>query len=185
MINNQEEPLAINNNPGPRLNLSSDKSVVAEVREAMTAFRDGQLASKSIGMGCGNYRFIQKLILLEARPFLSRVDRKKIGECFEIIERTRRMKLARAIGEDVIRRNWVGRKKALYVVKTDRRRFDQAVMTIGESCEALTCLTLPDDITKEDVSRTIGSLLRSVELISRLTQRLVGEATEESEDGEI
>jgi hypothetical protein len=168
---------------GPRLAIPDDKSVIAEVREAIKAFPgDAAAAAKSIGMGNDNYRFIRRLILLEARPFLSRDDRDKIRDCFEIIDRERRVKPILAIGRDVIDRNWATRKKAPYVVKTDRKRFDQTIIAIGESGEATINMTLPDEMSREEVAKTIGKLSRSVELIGRLIQRLVGEASEESED---
>jgi hypothetical protein len=170
---------------GPKLSVPPDKSVIAEVREAMrTHPRDAAVAAKLMGIGIHNYRFIRQLILLEEKPFLSQEDRDKIKECFEIIERDRRVKPAMAIGNDVIGRNWAA-KKAPYVIKTNRKRFDQTVITICEGCEATVGMTLPDEMLKEDVAKTIGELSRSMVLVGRLIQRLVGGTSEEVEDGKV
>jgi hypothetical protein len=57
------------------------------------------------------------------------------------------------------------------------------VLTIREGCETTADMILPHDITNSDVSKAIASLSASIELISRLLQRLVGEGGDK--DGKI
>jgi transposase-like protein len=165
-------------NRGARFNISPEKSVIDEVKEAMRVFPERAAeAAKSIGINKDNFSFIRKLIVLSERPALSRDDKEKIKNCFDFIEKERQVTGIKQLGGDIIARNWIKRKDPNYVITHRRERFDRTVMAINESCESTIEMALPE-INKEDTMKAIGALSRSIELISKLTRRLIGEAEE-------
>jgi Protein of unknown function (DUF3102) len=55
-----------------------------------------------------------------------------------------------------------------------RRRFDQTLMSIRESCESTVDMHLPNELERDEVSVAVGSLAASVELIDKLITKLEG-----------
>jgi len=167
--------------PGPTLNIPADKSVVKEVQEAMRAFPgDSKAASRSINMGSDNYTFIKRLILINDKPFLSREEKATIKRCFDFIESERRIRPIKTIGDNVIKRHWNTRRESNYTVAHRRKRFDVTVIAINEGCESTVNMELPDNISEEEVAKTLGSLARSIELLGKLMQKLVGEGVNDN-----
>jgi len=164
--------------PGPRFKMK-DKSIVQAVRDAMQLYPNNQHeAAKKLGLGRDNYSFIRKLILIDEDPTLPIKDREELNACFDTIELERRIVEAKGIGEPLIARYWRKRKEPHKITSQRRRRFDQTILTIRESCATLDDMALPRDLTRENVTEAVSSLTLSIERLSRLMRKLVGGAEE-------
>jgi hypothetical protein len=162
---------------GPRFKVTG--SIVEAVKNAMLLHPNHiDEAAKLIGIGRDNYSFIKKLLVIDQDPTLPVKDRDELKACLDIIEIERRMVEARGIGEPLIKRHWRKRKEPSSVVNQRRRRFDQTILTIRESCATLDDISLPRDLTRENVTEAMSALTMSIERISRLMRKLVG-GTEE------
>lgn len=176
---NTPTPVPVDDNTNrQKLQIPESKSVIAEVREAMRAFpKHSHEAAKLISMGNANFLFLRRLITIYDKSFLPREDKEAIDACFEYIEKNRRVGGIRRIGQEIIAKHLNGRWRIVrsHAVSHRRKRFDQTVLTICESCESSVNMELPDDVSKDDVLKAIGSLSKSIELIGKLVRRLVGD----------
>lgn len=162
-----------------RFLIPMDKSILAEVKEAMRAFPgNAALAAKSINMGESSFRFIRRLVTLEARPSLPCANREVVQKCLSLIESERQLGSARKIINGIAIQPDL-KKDRSYIVNTRRRRFDQNLTAINESCESTIEMELPKDINQDETLKAIRTLSRSVELIGKLLQKLVGGNTDE------
>jgi hypothetical protein len=170
----EPEPPQLKKLGGVRLK-SQEPNIIETVEQAMATFPKRQDdAARSIHMHKDNFSFIRKLILIGRDPLLSREDREKLNECFRVLERERRIVDITEAGRDLIERRWIKRKESPYVLSHRRKRFDQTIMAIRESCESTSDMMLPRDLERENIADAISSLATSVELISKLMRKLVG-----------
>ena len=165
---------------GHEINIPRDQSVVEAVARGMQEFpRNQDEGAKFIHIGRNGYAFIRKLLILRDRPTLAKADRDMVNHCLQMVDDEHRIAPAKHAAGDLIARCWIQKKDPSYKTNTIRRRFDQTVTTIRESCAATTDMKLPTELTKDDAAETIGSLSASIGLIAGLMRKLVGDTTEE------
>ena len=179
-IKKEEKKLNGGKISGHEINIPRDQSVVEAVAKGMQEFpRNQDAGAKSIHMGKQGYAFIRKLLILRDRPTLAKADRNMVNHCLQIVDDEHRIAPAKHAAGDLIARCWIQKKGPVYKTTAIRRRFDQTITTIRESCAATTDMKLPAELTKDDAAETIGSLSASIELIAGLMRKLVGDITEE------
>jgi hypothetical protein len=179
-IKKEEKKLNGGKISGHEINIPRDQSVVEAVAKGMQEFpRNQDAGAKSIHISKQGYAFIRKLLILRDRPTLAKADRNMVNHCLQIVDDEHRIAPAKHAAGDLIARCWIQKKGPVYKTTAIRRRFDQTITTIRESCAATTDMKLPAELTKDDAAETIGSLSASIELIAGLMRKLVGDITEE------
>jgi hypothetical protein len=165
---------------GQEINISRDQSIVEAIAKGMQEFpRNQEAGARLAHISKQGYTFVRKLLILRDRPTLAKADRDMVNHCLQIVEVERRIAPAKHAAGDLIARCWIQKKDPGYKMNAIRRRFEQTVTTIRESCAATTDMKLPADLTKDNAAETIGSLSASIELIAGLIRKLVGDITEE------
>jgi hypothetical protein len=178
-VNGGSEELRKKLLPGPRFRTEAP-SIIAAVKSAMERFpRNIDAASKDIKMNQGNYAFIRKLLIIQQDPTLPRDDIEALESIMARIEEERRTAEVRESGEALIEKYWRKRKERPTIVNRRRRRFDQTILSIRESCATIDDMPLPKELNREDVTDAITALTASIERVSKLVRKLVGGIEEE------
>ena len=149
----------------------ADRSVIDEVQKAMAVYPGNiQMGAKAISLDYRVYSLMSKLFVLRDQEGVPQEHRDTINAALQSIEAQRSVHKAEAMTAEIVEQHWQskGNDKA-------RRRLEQTLIHIGESCESTVDMEIPKGLTQKEVREAVLTLNRSIEFVCRLTRRLMGE----------
>ena len=149
----------------------ADRSVVDEVQKAMAVYPNSiQEGARAIGLDYRVFSLMNKLLVLRGQEGVPQEHRDTINAALQSIEDQRHARKAEVMTAEIIEQHWQskGNDKA-------RRRLEQTLIHIGESCESTVDMEIPKGLTQKEVREAVLTLNRSIEFVCRLTRRLMGE----------